>query len=267
VKPKAVVFICHGYGEHIGRYEHVAAELNSQGYAVYGMDHQGHGQSEGDRAHVEDFNHFARDYLDFVRIIQQQLSRPIPCFLLGHSMGGLISTQVVRKSSTEKKEQETVWPWAGLVLSAPAIVPDPSVAKPWMVAVAGFFSKVTPQLPFEKLNAKWTSRDPVVVWNYEHDPLNYHGGVRARLGMGFLEAMTDAQRHAGGGLSLPLLIIQGDMDKLVIPSGAQLLYDRSVSADKTLRMYPGNYHELFNEFDKAQVLGDVVSWLDKHIPS
>jgi len=265
VKPKAIVFIAHGYGEHIGRYEHVAAELNSHGFSVYGMDHQGHGQSEGDRAHVERFAHFNRDFLVFVRNVQTTFIRRVPCFLLGHSMGGLIAIQTIRQCVAESKTQDPVWPWAGLILSAPAIIPDPSAAKPILVKLAAFFSKTVPKLAFNKLDASGVSRNPAVVYNYDHDLLNYHGGIRARFGHEFLITMMDAQRNAGQSIQLPLLVLQGAMDKLVVPRGAQLIHDTAVTSDKTIKIYPNNFHEIFNDFDKDQVLGDVVLWLDTHV--
>jgi len=104
--PRGVVFLVHGYAEHIGRYEHIAERLARLGYYVCGIDHQGHGMSDGDRAHVERFEHFVQDYLAFMAFEQANLLaewqtrnastqfEPItnpPCFILGHSMGGLIA--------------------------------------------------------------------------------------------------------------------------------------------------------------------------------
>jgi len=258
-------FISHGYGEHIGRYEHVSNKLNSHGFAVYGLDHQGHGQSEGDRAHVEYFSHFTRDLLTYVRKVQHTYPSPLPCFLLGHSMGGLIAIQTIRQCVAERKGQASVWPWEGLILSAPAVVPDPSVAKPALVALSGFFAQTLPKLPFNQLDSKWVSRDLAVVYHYQHDLLNYHGGIRARFGYEFLQTMMDVQRNAGPALTLPLLILHGSKDKLALVQGAQLVYDTALSLNKTIKIYPDNYHELFNDLDKARVFDDMIAWLNNRV--
>jgi len=103
--PRAVVFISHGYGEHIGRYEHIATALNEYGYSVFGIDHQGNGQSEGDGGFVSSFSDYTSDFIEFVRFIQQKylLNYQMPSFLLGHSMGGVIAIQVARESEKKKK--------------------------------------------------------------------------------------------------------------------------------------------------------------------
>lgn len=82
---KAVVFLVHGFGEHVHRYEHVAAFYNSKGYTVVAMDHQGHGQSQGRRAYVESFQHYANDTITVIKHFQQQQEfKNLPAFIFGH---------------------------------------------------------------------------------------------------------------------------------------------------------------------------------------
>jgi alpha-beta hydrolase superfamily lysophospholipase len=64
---------------------------------------------------------------------------------------------------------------------------------------------------------------------------------------------------------MPVLIMQGSMDKLVDPDGAQLMFDIIGSSDKALKIYPGLYHEIFNEPERDQVFSDMQSWLEEHI--
>ncbi len=135
--PKAIVFLAHGYGEHIGRYEALATFLNRAGYYVVGIDHQGHGQSDGDRAHVGKFKHFVQDYLRFLEHEQARFRQiygfhfSAPAFLYGHSMGGLIAFNVALQSPSNP----LLWPWRGVVLSSPALAVDPAVQKPLIVFV------------------------------------------------------------------------------------------------------------------------------------
>ena len=104
---RAVVVISHGIGEHIGRYGHVAARLVEAGYAVYGLDHRGHGQSEGVRAYYETFDlpvENLKQYIDSVKAEQPNKA----LFLYGHSLGSLIALAYTLKYQSEL---------AGLIIS------------------------------------------------------------------------------------------------------------------------------------------------------
>ena len=121
-------------------------------------------------------------------------------------------------------------------------------------------SILLPRLGLVRLEAEGVSRDPAVVRAYRHDPLVFTGKITARLGTELLEAMGRVLAGARK-IRLPLLILQGAADRLVDPKGARTLYDRVGSADKTLKVYEGLYHEVFNEPEHDRVLGDVETWL------
>ena len=89
-EPRAVLLIVHGLGEHSGRYANVVNHLVPRGYALYGLDHVGHGKSEGTREYVERFEDYT-DTLDMYRGMVRQAQPDKPLFLYGHSLGGLIS--------------------------------------------------------------------------------------------------------------------------------------------------------------------------------
>jgi alpha-beta hydrolase superfamily lysophospholipase len=114
------------------------------------------------------------------------------------------------------------------------------------------------------LDVNSLSRDPQVVEAYVNDPLVFHDKTPARLGAEMLSAMTRITEEVGK-LSLPMIIVQGSEDRLVDPSGAQMLYDNANSADKTLKIYDGMYHEIFNEPDRERVLTDVENWLEARL--
>ena len=91
-QPKALAIVVHGYGEHMGRYKHVIEALVEHGYAIHSLDHRGHGDSTGVRAHVERFDYFVDDLHLLVQ--QAKAAHPgLPCFMVAHSMGGLIGTR------------------------------------------------------------------------------------------------------------------------------------------------------------------------------
>ena len=250
---KAVLIIVHGLAEHSGRYTNVVNHFVALGYAVYGLDHRGHGQSDGTRVYVDRFNDFIdplKRYLDMVRGWQPDQ----PIFLMGHSMGGLISVAYLLEYQSELK---------GVVLSAPSIkVPDNISAT--TIFVAKVLSRLVPKFPMARLEVDDVSRDPNVVQAYVNDPLVHVGKVTARLGAELLKAMQRVTAEVVK-ISLPILIVQGAQDRLVKPAGAQMLHTTIGSTDKEIKIYQGLYHELFNEPEHSQVLGDVEAWLEARI--
>jgi alpha-beta hydrolase superfamily lysophospholipase len=246
---RATLIIVHGLGEHCGRYGNLANHLVPLGYALYGLDHIGHGRSEGRREGIERFD----DYTDTLRLYVEMVAgwQPgKPLFMLGHSMGGLIAADYLPDHQGGL---------AGAIFSAPLLTAGDSVS-PATILMARVLSALAPRLGVAPLDVTALSRDPQVVERYVNDPLVFHGKTPARLGAELLRAMQRARSRLGE-LTLPFLAIQGGDDRLVAPAGAQMLYERAGSQDKTLKLYPGLYHELFNEPERALVLDDVANWL------
>lgn len=252
-KVQAVLLIVHGLGEHSGRYGNVVNHFVPLGYAIYALDHIGHGKSEGKREFVQRFEDYTDTLTIFYKIIKEsQADKPI--FLLGHSMGGLIATYYLLEHQEKFK---------GAVISAPAIKIGEGIS-PATITLSKILSVLAPNAGTLALDARGISRDPQVVEAYVNDPLVFHGKTPARLAAELLKAMlrVNAELHK---ITLPFIVVQGSEDKLVDPGGAQLLYDRASSQDKTLKIYKGLYHEVFNEPERAQVLQDVEDWLTAHI--
>lgn len=250
---KAVLLIVHGIGEHSGRYMNLVNHFVPLGYAVYGLDHPGHGNSEGTRVFVERFSDFTdtlKIYFDQIRTAQP--GKPI--FLVAHSMGGLIGCVYLLDHQDEL---------SGAIVSAPAIKIADSISATTIMA-GRFFSVVAPKLGILALDASTICSDPAVVAAYLADPLVYNGKVTARLAAEMLAGMQRVTDDVGK-IHLPLLIMQGGADRLVDAGGATMLYEQSSSSDKTLKVYDGFYHEVMNEPGRAQVLGDMQTWLEKHI--
>jgi alpha-beta hydrolase superfamily lysophospholipase len=115
-----------------------------------------------------------------------------------------------------------------------------------------------------KLDASALSRDEEVADRAKNDPLQYFGGVRARTGAEVLVATAELQQQLHK-LDFPMFIIHGEKDPLTKYEASELLYKRSPSADKTLKIYPDAKHELFNELNKEEVLADMVGWIDARL--
>jgi len=245
-----VVIVVHGLNEHSGRYSEVATRLSGHGYAVYAMDLRGHGKSQGARLLVRSFDEYLADlelYLDRVR--RREPDRPL--FLLGHSMGGAI---VALLAITRQPDVR------GLVLSVPAVLIGGSVF-PLLRRLAPLVSRLFPRLRIMRLGYRMLSRDPQVVEQFKSDPLVYHGRFPVRTGTEILRAAGRIQGQMEA-LKLPLLLLHGTADRVTDPAGSRRLYARAGSADKTLKLYEGLYHDLLHEPEKDQVTADLIEWLD-----
>ena len=252
---RAVILISHGLAEHSGRYMNVVNHFVPHGYAVYALDNIGHGKSDGRRVYVKGFTDYTDvlgEYLAIIRLWQPDK----PLFLLGHSMGALIAAVFLLDHQSA---------FSGAILSGPSVVVPKNVSRATIV-MARIFSALAPTIGLMGLDAEGVSRDPAVVRAYIDDPLVYNGKTTARLGYELLKAMQRVTTESSR-ITLPIMILQGGADRLVDPNGARILYDTIGSSDKTLKIYDGLYHEVYNEPEHDEVLGDVEAWLEKHTSS
>jgi len=250
--PLGVVVIAHGFAEHSGRYAHVAHRLTAQGYVVRALDHRGHGRSDGRRTRVVRFSDYVADLGLFIESGKDRFTG-LPTFLLGHSMGGLVALAyaVSQPGSID-----------ALIVSAPAACPG-DVSR-FRVTAGRVLSSIAPDAPVLRLPLQKISRDPVVVDAYNHDPLVFRGPIRARLGAEMLATMerVDAALPL---MRLPLLVMQGTRDGLVDPGCGAHVYEVAGSPDKALKMYDGLWHEIFNEPERDEVIGDLIAWLNARL--
>ena len=250
---KACVLLAHGLAEHTGRYEHVAARFNERGVAVVGPDHRGHGASPGARVYLKSFS----EYLEPMQALRARIDEwypERPVFLMGHSMGGLISAHLLLASQAA---------FQGAMLSGPAFhAVDPAPAP--LLWVGRVLKKVLPKLGMVSLDANGVSRDPAVVADYLADPLVYNGKITTGLGIEMLDAMEVAIARAGE-IRLPIYIAHGDADVMAGPEGSQVFFDALGAQDKTLDLWPGLYHEILNEPESEEVITRYVNWLETHL--
>ncbi|MBL8156272.1 MAG: lysophospholipase [Anaerolineae bacterium] len=252
-EPGAVVMLVHGLGEHIGRYHHVAAALVEAGwYAVYGLDHQGHGKSEGLRAYFPRFDDPVNDLKQYVDQIRGAHPRK-PVFMYGHSLGSLITLTFALRFQSDL---------AGLVISGTPLNVEQASPKA-LVAIGAALNAVLPKLAFvEPIDATALSSDTAVSSGYDADPLVYHGKVRVRMAYQIVQA-SRAIKAGLKRLTLPILIFHGEEDRICPPGGSTTLYEQVGSGDKTLKLYPGLRHETHNELEQDMVLANVVKWLNE----
>jgi acylglycerol lipase len=246
-----VLLLCHGAGEHSGRYQNVVDALAPDGWAVYGLDLRGHGRSDGERVHVDRFSDWADDFDRFAREVRSR-HPDLPVFLLGHSVGAQIALAYALD------HQETV---RGLVLSAPflATTAVPEFARPVVRVISG----LAPRLRVKLVDLNKISKDSGVVRAYRNDRLVYQGNATlamAKIVEGQFRPLLDRAHD----LRIPLLIQQGTEDVVAPPVGSQRLYEASGAKDTTLWLYDGLWHEIYNEPERERPLTDLRRWLAEH---
>ena len=237
-----IAILSHGAGEHIGRYQHVAAALVRHGAAVAGPDHLGHGLSAGPRMLIPDFEQVVDD-LHAVAVRCTAGHPGLPVVLIGHSMGGMIAARYAQRFTAEL---------AALVLSGPVI-------GPWPVPQMLLSMDPMPEVP---IDPTVLSRDPRVGQAYAADPLVWHGGI-PRESLQALVACL-ARIDAGPALGrLPTLWIHGADDALVGADSSRVGVEKLGAVPLERRLYPGARHEVFNETNQDEVIGDVTAFIDR----
>ncbi|MBA2290186.1 MAG: alpha/beta hydrolase [Chloroflexia bacterium] len=249
--PKAIVILSHGHREHLGRYGHVVNGLVGDGFAVYGQDHRGHGRSNGARALITDFDQVADD-LHILATHARRRHPDIPMVLIGHSMGGLIALRYVLRYQDEL---------TALVTSGPAVIINDGVS-PVAETIGKAVARVAPMAPLPDGGdgGCGLSTDSFICEQYGIDHRTWHGDTR----LGTVAAMLDVgedTRERFCEIRVPLLAMHGAIDTVTYPRGTELLHAGASSEDKTIIMWPGRKHEIFNSPGRDIVIDTMRQWL------
>lgn len=249
-EPRDVIAIAHGYAEHGGRYGNVVERLVPLGYALYALDHRGHGRSGGKRALVDRMDRVIEDFHAFMGDVRARHGGG-RIKLLGHSMGGNVAFGYALR-----------WPddLSGLILSGPLIGGELPAAQRIPLSI---LSAIAPSVGMISLPPEAVSRDPAVVEAYIADPLVSVGKVPARTAYEMLSAVA-RYRVAAPTMRVPVLVQHGEADSLVPLEGNRDILAAIGAADKTVITYPDLFHEIYNEPEKDAVIADLVSWLEAH---
>jgi acylglycerol lipase len=248
---RGVLVIVHGFNAHSGQYAEVASQFVADGLAVYAPDLRGRGLSDGERYYIENM----ADWVDDVAaaVSQARLLEPgLPVFLLGHSAGGVISCLYTLEHQAEL---------AGFICESFAFqVPTSEFA----IAVLRGVSHLAPHAHVVKLKNEDFSRDPDVVKMLNEDPL-IANEVQPTRTVAELARADDRLGKAFPFITLPILILHGTDDKVTKPGGSQIFYDFAGSTDKTIKLYPGYFHDPLHDIGKEAVLADIRNWIDMRL--
>ncbi|MFR9798007.1 alpha/beta hydrolase [Streptomyces sp. MS06] len=244
-RPRCVVLIAHGYGEHAGRYAEVAEVLRTHGAAVYGPDHVGHGRSAGERVVIDDFEDVVTD-VHAVAALARSAHPHAPVVLIGHSMGGLIAARYAQRYGDSLTT---------LVLSGP-VIGDWRTPRRLLDRAAELG-----EIPDVPVSPAALSRDPSVGAAYAADPLVWHGPMKRPTLLAFVRTLDTVARSGDVG-RLPVLWLHGDDDRLVPLPGSRTGVERLSGGALTERIFPGARHEVFHETDRAEAFAELTRFLD-----
>jgi alpha-beta hydrolase superfamily lysophospholipase len=251
--PNAVVILIHGISEHSGRYQHVAEALATAGYAVYALDHRGHGKSNGERVQINSNTQFMSDLKIFFDSIHLENNNQ-NIFLLGHSMGSVIALQFALKYQADL---------TGIIVTGTGIDVGSTVA-PMLRNIANTLYRLMPHAPIAApISVDILTSDPQMQQRWRDDTLIHRGWTPISTAKYIIDTGEAIQENASK-LQLPILIMHGGDDKLTPVSGSHILHESVGSTDKTLKIWPEMQHEIMNEVDRQQVLAMIIDWLNQH---
>ncbi|MCE9600227.1 MAG: lysophospholipase [Spirochaetia bacterium] len=254
---RRVCVIQHGFGEHSGRYQNILNAFDGTGTAFYALDARGHGKTGGKRGHVDQFQMYVDDLADLIQIARKENMND-QVYLLGHSLGGVIVLQYSLQGTNQSNLE-------ALIVSSPGLIIEMDAGKTIKKNMATLFASILPAVTLDaNLDLTYISHDPVVVEAYKNDPL-VHGKISFQMGSNLFSIGKSILEKANH-LTVPVYIFQGTGDKIVSPESSKALYAGLTTADKTLKLYEGLYHETMNELeaDRNRVLADLKEWFERH---
>jgi alpha-beta hydrolase superfamily lysophospholipase len=252
--PRAAVLLQHGLSEYSERYvdyyHALVPTLVRQGFSVYAIDFEGHGRSPGTRVDT-DVPTCVRHHRAAREVLRHQ---PLPIFLFGHSLGGLVTATSVLDDPRQV---------AGVILSSAALYVEASGLR---IAAARLLARIWPSCPVGRLDPSGLSRVESIVQASLQDPLKYHGVLKARMAASIVE-VSQANWSRYPEWQAPVLALHGTADRYTAVQGSERFIATVGAADKTLFLQPGGYHELLNDLGADEVLDCLLGWLDRHCPA
>ena len=250
---RGVVLIVHGLGEHSGRYRHVAAALTSEGFACYGIDQLGHGNSGGLRVFIPDMRMAVEDLRQLYDLVADNHPK-LPVFLFGHSMGSLTGLEYALLYPDRLR---------GIALSGTAINCE-ETRTAWLVKLCLFAARYIPKARLSPPGSPIVlTHDDELLREWWDDPLIDKGMWRVGTSAALLLASRRI-RESAHQLKLPILALHGTDDHLVPASGALYLEQHVASRDVTVKLYDEMRHELVNEVCRDKIIQTLCDWLLDH---
>lgn len=251
-KPKGIINIVHGIGEHSSRYEKWAEMFVEKGFSVLAIDYRGHGRSEGKRGHSPSYEGLMNDVS--VLLYQSEILFPgVPKFLYGHSMGANLALNYILRKTPLIYGIIVTSPWLRLAFEPPKN----------KIMMGNVLKHLMPGLlQSTNLNVEHLSRDNKVVKDYKEDEL-----VHDKMSIGQFFSVNEAGYWAienAHKIYVPILIMHGSDDQITSPQGT-LDFAKGSNGLTTLKIWDGGMHELHNDIIRNEVHSFITSWLEKTV--
>ena len=261
----ATIIILHGTALHGGVYESVAKKLNSAGFRVFALDMQGWGRSEGKGAHgyVESFDDYVKDTFEVLNILRMRYPGT-PNYVLGENLGGTVAVYGVLKEGL----------WIDGIITCPiAYKPRPELlgfrAPGFLSTIAlttvTWWGRAAPKAPVMDANVslRLLFDNDALKKMLLDDPYVAHGLIPAAYVSTLADAMDYTEKNLEA-FKLPILLLQGDQDRLVPTSSSQEVFDKVASREKEMRVYH-SAHSVLLESSGDQAIQDVISFVNKSV--
>ncbi len=239
--------------EHSDRYQYPVDYFTDQGFIVYAMDLRGHGRSDGRQSYAASLEVFLED----IRLFLQKVRKEMPhrrIFLIGHSFGG----QLVLNYGAHFPDS-----LGGIIVSSPNIRLRLKIPL-WKRLMAPVLSTLLPTLTVgNTLDPRSVSRNPEVVEAYRRD-----SKIRRKITLRLADVMLGNQLNildVARRLHLPTFLMHAGDDQICSPEGTREFFEKVPASDKSLKIYDGFYHELFNEIERETVFKDMERWIRERI--
>ncbi|MCJ8278372.1 MAG: alpha/beta hydrolase [Rivularia sp. ALOHA_DT_140] len=248
---QAVLVIVHGSGAHSGIFTTMVETFIEHNYIIYSFDLRGCGQSPGQRGYINCWSEYREDLNAFLNLVKSKEPQKY-LFVIGQSLGGTISLDYALREPNFLK---------GLIVLSPAL--EIGVSE-WKLSMAKLISGILPNFSLSTgLGFSAVSRDPEVVAACKEDSLRHRLGS-ARLATELLKTIDWIKAHATE-MKIPLLILHGGADIVTLPQSSRDFFESLNLADKERKEYPDGYHELHNDINSREVLGDIENWIQRHL--
>jgi alpha-beta hydrolase superfamily lysophospholipase len=253
--PHATLVVTHGIGEHSESYNRFAQGMSGLGFQTYAWDLRGHGRSSGNRGTVARFQDYSKDLDRFLKHLTKEGKLTKPYFLLGHSMGGLVTTLKVVDTGDSGAN--------GIILSSPLFgigVPVPQLKE----QAARWVSQFVPKLTLHnEIDYRDLTHDRTVTEEYERDVLRHD-----QISVGLFVEMAATIEYVKNNIDRfksPVFVQQAGDERIVSRKATEWVFEKIGASDKTLKIYEDMLHEIYNEIGRATVFSDLATWLEAHL--
>ena len=251
--PRALVLTFHGMFSESNESAHLGKRLYEEGCAVLAFDQEGHGKSQGRKGNINGLKGFLQDSIKFMKKSIKRYPK-VPVYLVGMSMGGTICTMLALKVP------ELI---SGMILLSPGLAVAPDL-EPFLRKLLGCLNLCCGCLNLKKHDGTLVNRNKDYIEYYNENPYSYSGWTNAATAYSVLSELEELQL-IWSDVNVPLVIIQGTVDKVVDAKMVELFYNQCKSSEKDLWVYEGMYHDVYHENEFFDILERLIGWINSRL--